>query len=223
MKSIQHFGVKSILMALVLLGSSVLSAPVYALAFESSGEDLPFKRGDLPAVKRLLAEERRYFNTDTTNAVDANILVQALSFSIKSGNLELVKYLASQGWLAFCKSRSNCYPIHDAAYQEFQSSEPMIRYLISQGFSPYAVNHAGKTPLHNAVNGGHFKLVKYLCEMGVDPSIKDNYAKETPLNFALRYITAARFSDEPEEEDAKILAGLKEIIEYLNSGQCKKK
>lgn len=216
MKSIQHFGVKSILMALTLLGASVMSAPVYALAFESSDEALPFKRGDLQAVKHIV--EEGHFLKKSSNLT----IIEALYFSIDSGNLGLVKYLASKGWISVCKSESYCCPIHEAAYHELQTGEPMIRFFLSHGFSPHDLDTGGNTPLHYAVTNGRSKMVKYLCEIGVDANIKDKYHQETPLEVARRYSTSARQSLD-SKEDAKIRAGLKEVINYLQSGQCKKK
>lgn len=187
---------------------------VFALAFESTEEAKAFETGDLKAVKQIVGQ-KHYFK-DQPNSV----IVDALYSAIHSGNLDVVKYLKSQGWLDNCRDNKTCRPIHAAAKQSFKTSGPIIRYFISQGFSPDLVDQGGNTPLHYAARAGHIRLVKYLCELGVDPAIKNRYYKMTALEMALLDAGTGQLSSDPKK-DAQIRIGLKKVIAYLKSGQCK--
>lgn len=201
---------------LFIVFALIMHTQAHAIAFEATEEAQAFKKGDIKTVKRLV-EKDNYFKDDHKHTVEA------LYFAIDSGNLELIKYLASQGWLDICRKESLCAPIYAAAYYEFKKSKPMIEFFISQGFSPVAANAYGATPLHAAAqHSADIDLVRYLCELGVDASVRGGYYKRTALEKAVNSAGAGSLSPN-KQEDARIRQGLKKVIAYLESGQCKKK
>ena len=191
---------------------------VYAIAFESMEESEPFKLGNIQEAK-ILIEERKFFEGNTRSTIEA------LRFSIDSGNLELIKYLGSQGWLDICKQDESCLPIHYASggSLDIEKRKPIIEYLILNEFDSKALNWSGMSTLNYAVKyANDFNLVKYLCSLGVDPSIKGGYSKKrNPLESA-ESMSGAIFSSDINEHK-KIRKELDNIITYLKNGKCKKK
>lgn len=192
------------------VGCFVSCGSLYAIALESTDEGRAFENGDLHQVKKLIEEDKVFTNIENI------ILVQAIYLAVKSGNLDLIKYLDSKGWLAICKNEKNCFPLHYSAKLEYEKSLPMIKLLMEKGFNPLSNNHGGMTPLHYAAPQGHLELVKYLCGLGVDPHRKASYLKRTAVDIAKPNAASGSTSSQMREKIIK-------TITYLESGQCKKK
>ena len=197
-------------MALVALPISGFGA-----AWESSKEAESFRKGDLASVKRILQKD----------TYPEAVILEALPTAVSSGNVELVKYLASLGWLEVCRKDKYCIPIHVAAQY---GRVGVMRFLISEGFDAYAVTAptarggGGKeSALHLAARMGHIRAVEFLCEQGVNADLRNEYGR-TALGEAKSTLGTGSLAA-TKKEDARIRANVAKVIEYLESGQCKKK
>ena len=200
---------------LFMILTSILPTIAHALAFESTEEARAFKTGNLKKVKRLI-EQDEYFKDAKPITV-----VEALYFAIDSGNLDLIKYLASRGWLGICRKEPLCAPIYKASYYKLSRSKPIIEFFISQEFNPIEANTYGATSLHAAVKySADIDLVRYLCEIGVEESARDHYYKRTALEMAVNELNSG-YSASPEEL-ARRRVKYQKIVAYLESGQCRK-
>jgi len=204
-----------------ILGLLLAVIPVsgYGLAWEQSADAAYLSSGDLKAFKQVIQndKENKYKNPD--------LILEALPTAISSGNVELVKYLASLGWLEVCRKDQYCKPIHVAAQY---GRVDTIRYLIAQGFDAHAVTppttrgEGGKnSALHLAAGMGHIGAVMLLCEQGVDANLKNERGR-TALGQA-KYTAGTGSLGATKKEDARIRANVAKVIEYLESGRCKKK
>jgi hypothetical protein len=195
-----------------------LPISTFGEAWESSKEAESFRKGDLQAVKRIIKSDEEFYKA-------RNIILEALPTAISSGNVELVKYLATLGWLDVCRKVEYCKPIHDAA--EY-GGVGIIEFLISQGFdvhtitAPTAAGGGGKnSALHLAASMGHLGAVKFLCEQGVNENLRNEYGR-TALGEA-KYTAGTGSLGATKKEDTRIRANVAKVIQYLESGQCKKK
>jgi hypothetical protein len=180
-----------------------------------------FEKGDLEAVKETL-RLNNYYNYGADMESTPPVKIQALHYAVTSGNVELVKYLASLGWLEECRKWKNyCHPIHSAAGR---GRIRVIKYLMSVGFDPGAVGGEwGETGLHSAARHGQYETVKLLCEAGADPTIESRLETGfTPLRIAKAGFGTRSLDPDPRK-DARVRANLKKVVDYLESGQCKKK
>src|SRR5712691_2006012 len=209
----------SLLRTLGLLVLATLPVSGYGVAWEQSADAGYLRSGDLKAFKQVIQndKENKYKNPQ--------LIIEALSTGITSGNVDLIQYLASLGWLDTCRKVEYCKPVYFAA--EY-GRVGVIRFLLSQGFDinavtrPTARGGGGKnSPLHAAAWGGHVAAVKFLCEQGVDASLK-NETGRTALGEA-KDTFSARSLGATKKEDARKRANVAKVIEYLESGQCKKK
>ncbi len=205
--------ITKILALLCLVGLPVYG---YCLAWESGADAAFFRTGNLEEVKRAIRRDPEFYK-------DPQLILEALHTAISSGNVELVKYLTSLGWLEVCRKDKYCYLVHVAA--EY-GRVGVIRYLISQGFDVHAVTaptargEGGKqNALHLAADRGHVGAVKFLCERGVDANVK-NESGRTALGEARSAAGTGSLGATPRE-DARNRANLFRVIEYLESGQCK--
>ena len=97
----------------------------------------------------------------------------------------------------------------------------MLGFLIGEGFQ---VNERGPllmSPMFMAAKSGHLETVRYLCEAGADPNVKD-YEGTSALQRAKTRLEAVSLNPDTKK-DARIRAGIKNVIQYLESSQCKKK
>ncbi len=183
---------------------------LYAIALESTKEGRAFENGDLLVVKKLIEEDKYFKGRENI------FIVQAVYLAVKSGNLDLIKYLDSKGWFVICKKEKNCFPLHYSARLDYDKSLPMINFFMEREFNPLISNHGGMTPLHYAAPEGHIELVQYLCGLGVDPSQKESYLKRTAVRMAKNSADSGGISKQTRGR-------LKSVITYLESGECKKK
>ncbi len=200
----------SLLRILGLLLLAVIPVSGYGLAWEQSADAAYLSSGNLKAFKQVIQNDKedKYKNPD--------LILEALPTAISSGNVELVKYLASLGWLEVCSKDEFCKPIHVAA---LYGRVGVIKFLVSRGFDVKAIDVRGSTPLHHAAEMGHIAVTMYLCEQGVDYKAVDRRGA-TALDEA-KVAAQGRVLD--PKENARRSANLARVIEYLESGQCKKK
>jgi hypothetical protein len=88
-----------------------LSLPMTALP--ASWEDVhpeqvkAFERGDLAAVKRIIKQDPDFENP--------YMIREGLHHAIRSGNVDLIRYLKTLGWIDECRAARDCYPLHSGA------------------------------------------------------------------------------------------------------------
>ncbi len=192
---------------------ALLPVPGWAAAWEDvrPNEAKAFRAGNLKEVKRIVERSGDFNGGDLETALD---------FAASSGNVEVMKYLKSRGWLERCRKPDNpCFLLHAAADEGAGTS--MLGFLISEGFQVDERGPLLMTPMIMAAEKGHLKAVKYLCEAGADPNAK-NQEGTNALQLANTQLGAVSLHTDPKE-NARIKANIKEVIQYLESGQCKKK
>ncbi len=178
-------------------------------------EAKPFRAGNLKEVKRIVERSGDFSGGDLETALD---------FAASSGNVEVMKYLKSRGWLERCRKQDGpCFPLHAAADEGAGTS--MLGFLIAEGFQVDQRGPLLMTPMFMAAKSGHLEAVKYLCEAGADPNAK-NHEGTSMLQRVSTRLESARLGGKLHpnpKEHAKIKANLEKVIQYLKSDQCKKK
>ena len=192
----------------------LLPVSAWAASWEqvSPQEVKAFRTGNLKEVKRIV-ERNGIFD-------DPYTLATALGLAASSGNVEVMKYLKSRGWLERCRRQTrSCFPLHDAADEG--ANTIMLGFLIAEGFQVDGRGPLLMTPMIMATENGHLETVKYLCEVGADPNAK-NHEGTSALQLASTRLGAVSLHSD-RKEDARIRANIKKVIQYFESGQCKKK
>ena len=191
-----------------------LTIPVQAGEIHSAAQ-----RGDLDAVKKLLAEQQNLIS-ERDEAGSTPLHVAAMN-----GNRKLVKYLLKRGAEIDAGDNENSTPLHVAAMNghkdvvEYLISKgadlnlqddngmstlhwaayfghlDVAEYLLKKGANLEAKKTAGATPMHGAAYHGHLEMVKFLVRKGANIEAKNNYGF-TPL------LSAAA-------------GGQREIVEYM--------
>jgi hypothetical protein len=174
-----------------------------------------FATGNLAAVKRIVTRDPAF--------KEPWVIRHALSHAIASGNLELVKYLKSLGWLKVCHRAPDCQPLHRAV--NAGANPMMVEFLISENFDVNEIARSTKrTPLQLAAMDGKFDFVKVLCENGADPNatyrMPNGETYPTALEDVKRSLSGEFYDTEVA---ARLKWNLTKIREYLEGGQCRKK
>ncbi len=99
----------SLLRILGLLVLATLPVSGYGVAWEQSADAGYLRSGDLKAFKQVIQNDKE------NKYKDPQLIIEALSTGITSGNVELIQYLASLGWLDECRKVEYCKPVHFAA------------------------------------------------------------------------------------------------------------
>ncbi len=117
-----------------------------------------FEEGDLAAVKRILAAESESYS--------GALLTEAFHAAVRSGNIDLVKYLEKRGWIRACRKDKECDPILSAV---FSQNLKMLEFMLSRGFPPtrMALSVASVQAEPWSID---FEAVKLLCEKGANPA-----------------------------------------------------
>jgi len=214
------------LLAALLLVSMAPSATL-GNGWEGSEDQRLFRSGDIVGVKRIIAE---------SPALYSRVHPTALNEAVDRGQTDLVKYLASLGWLEQCKKEPTCgSPFPTAALNE---DFDLMEFLMANGYPPSAYSlrmvagsrkykvvefhlangiRGDSLALSYAANAGDIRMVKILCASGSDPDVM--------LPLEGRNTTAAlelawKISNESMRDETR--AKLQEILDYFKSGQCKK-
>jgi ankyrin repeat protein len=92
-------------------------------------------------------------------------LRKCLPHATRSGNLQLVEYLVTQGaWInAISSSGRSCLQMVD------MNDLPMVRYLLDCGANPNHLTRGFNTPLNYAARSGNLAAVKLLLDYGASP------------------------------------------------------
>ena len=144
--------------------------------------------------------------------------------ALENTNIDVLKYLISQGADIYAKNADGYTPLHDAAVSNRNAG--VAKYLITEGADIHAKSNIGWTPLHSATFGGNIEVVKLLVDSGAIVDAKDNDGN-TPLDLAKRegntavveYLTTAV----PQRTDIKIeppSASVKERLYKEQNGLC---
>jgi len=176
-----------------------------------------FKTGDLAAVKRYLKK----YPID-----EPSVKRMILPSAVSSGNLELIKFLDSLGWVDACRDDESheCKPIHLLA---LGGSAEMIRYFMSRGFDINEIETSvHSTPLQYAAHGKRFDMVRLLCELGADPNRTYKFptggTKETVLQAAIPVVKRCSGLKSMSEPQRLSCEHWKQVAQYIGSGQCRK-
>ncbi len=188
----------------------VFCNPAWSASWEEESGKY-FEEGDLDAVKRVLAE----------GAYSGALLIDALSLAIRSGNVDLVKYLDTRGWLKACRKDRQCDPILSAVPSK---NRQMLAFMLSQGFPPT------RDALFQAAAQADFDAVKLLCEKGASPAGKKTWKEEksaatrtgpTVLEELERRIAEPRMNLGSPIRSASGTAAEAQIAAFFSKGLCK--
>jgi len=211
----------------VLLMVFVTPLATFGNGWEGSEDQRLFRSGDIAGVKRIIAARPELYS---------NVHPTALHEAVDRGQTELVKYLATLGWLEQCKKEPSCgSPFITAAMNE---DLDLMRFLMSAGFPPsvdslrmaagsrrykavefHLTNGIGgdALALSHAANAKDFKMVKRLCEAGSDPdAMLPLEGRNTTAALELAWIISNELMLDEQRKK------LQEILDYFKSGQCKK-
>ena len=161
--------------------SAGLESKIHTAPFQS-GEDNSLieavRRGDLNAVKRLLASKGCRESIENRDAQDD----ASLHIAAQGGHLEVVKHLIAKGANVDAQNRAGDTSLHIAVKKIFFG---VVKHLIAKGANVNAQNSAGDTPLHIALKERFFDVVKKLIAKGANVDAQ-NRAGDTPLHIAVR-------------------------------------
>lgn len=169
-----------------------------------------FGSGNVEQVKRILADPKRI------QMIETNIFVlqDAYTKAVESGSVSLLKYLDTKGWLARLRDADKENATLILTIAAMTGSNGVIDYLDSQHVDLYAADsQLGYTAMHAATASGRFQTVQHLCELGLNPSIKDRSGK-TVLELAEHALSVT--SRGGPKETAKYKESLRQIVAYLN-------
>lgn len=102
-----------------------------------------------------------------------------------NSNVEVLKYLVSQGADVNAKSNSGKTPLHIAA--QFNTNVEVFKYLISQGSNVNARSNDGFTPLFIAVSNNNVEAVQILVSAGADVNERLNDGNIPMLSNAVAF------------------------------------
>jgi len=156
---------------------SALSLVVFMVVGCAKNESfhIPAAKGDLDTLKAELDEGRDIDSRDAAGQT-------ALMYAAETGQMEVVKYLVSNG--ADVNARSKGIGRGTALIYAASSNRLVVmEYLIERGAEVNAMTQARETALFWAAANGHTEAIKILLKNGADAGLK-NQNGETALDVA---------------------------------------
>jgi ankyrin repeat protein len=137
---------------------------------------LEIRDQNLDGVRAIISKNRNIINDmDSEGNYMLNVATQA-------GNIEIVKYLVSQGADIHIKDSSKETPLQIAIHE---GNLELINFFLSKKADVNMKDHFNETSLHDATDKGKIEIVKLIVSHGADLNAKNNL-RETPLLYAVK-------------------------------------
>ncbi|XP_065565753.1 uncharacterized protein LOC136030611 [Artemia franciscana] len=162
--------------------------------------ELAVANGHLGVVKVILKHEKLDINAK------GNDDWTVLHIASQKNNLEIVRYLLSEGSNINARTKSGSKPIHIAAREGHKDT---VQLFLSKGIN---INDAGagdQTLLHYAAFMGHLEVTRYLITEGAEINAKDIFGS-SPLH------TAANFDHKDVIEFLLKNGAIYDMVDKLN-------
>lgn len=151
------------------------------LTIDADGLILAAGRGEMPFVKRLLAEG---VAVDAVNEVNHTALMTAAS----TGQIDILRFLIKAGANVNHRNQHLWSPLHCAVnspmstFQKYEQAKlACVEELINHGADLNALNDFGSTPLMNAAWFGRFPAVIHLIEKGASTTFSDKKGRTAEI------------------------------------------
>jgi len=135
------------------------------------------RHSDLDDLKSIISK-----NPTKINEINGNGNT-FLHIAVHEGNIDIAKYLVSQGAVVNVKDRKDETPLQIAIHE---GNVELVKYLISKGADVNTKNLFSETPLHRAADKGSLEIIKLLVLQGANINDK-NYSQESPLYIAVKH------------------------------------
>jgi ankyrin repeat protein len=174
----------------VLFALIACSGTTYAPSEEKNFKDLKaaireIQNQDLEGLRGIISKNKEILNSKDSKG---NYM---LNVAVIEGNIEIVKYLVSQGADINIKDSSGKTPLQITIHE---GRVELINYFLSKDADVDMKDHFNETSLHYATDRGEIEVVKLIVSHGADLNAKNNL-KETPLFVAVKnnYLDIAEY------------------------------
>ncbi|EFA03060.1 ankyrin-1 [Tribolium castaneum] len=106
-----------------------------------------------------------------------------LHYAVRSGNMELVKYLV-ETFNEISVNQSDAASVSPLHIAVFKCHLPLVRYLVDKGASVNCACRERQTPLHVAAQHGYVEIMQVLIENEADINVFD-MKERSPLSLAV--------------------------------------
>lgn len=106
-----------------------------------------------------------------------------MHYAAKSGNLNVIEFLAGRGANIITFDVNGMSPLHIAAECGHKNA---IEFFLSRGLNVNYQDKNNQIPLHYAAKGGNLEIVKLLVSRGADVNVQDS-SNIKPLHYAAQY------------------------------------